>query len=148
MLIRDLATTGAMPTLESMLRFSGQRQRLLAHNIANIDTPGFQPRDADPLAFQATLARAVDERRERTGGVSGDLTWNETREVRRVDARGGLELTPRTPGQGILHHDRNNSDLERIMQDLVENAAVYRVAADLLRSQRTQLHNAIAQRVT
>jgi len=147
MFIRDLATTGAMPALEMTLRFAGQRQTILAHNIANIDTPDFQPRDVDPEAFQSLLGDAIERRRERTGGAFGALQWPETRQIRHTTERGGLALRPQSPGGGILHHDRNNADLERMMQDLVENAAAYRVAADLLRTQRSQLQNAIAQRV-
>lgn len=146
MLINDLSTTGAMPALEMMLKFSGQRQRILSHNIANIDTPNFQPKDADPRAFQEMLGEAIDARREKTGGAFGNLEWRETREITRTE-RGELKVEAQSETGGMLHHDRNNSDLERMMQDLVENAAMYRVAADLLRSQRTQLHTAIAQRV-
>ena len=147
-MIKDLATTGATPALEMMLRFSGQRQRILAHNIANIDTPGFRPRDVDPREFQELLGNAIEKRRERTGGASGALEWRETREITRDRRSGELRLDPMTHGSGILHHDRNNADIERSMQDLVENAAMYRVAADLLRAQRTTLQNAISQRVS
>jgi len=147
MFIRDLATTGAMPALEMTMRFAGQRQSILAHNIANIDTPDFRPRDADPRAFQSMLGDAIEARRARTGGAFGALEWRETRELQHTSERGGLALRPRSHGAGVLHHDRNNTDIERMMQDVVENAAAYRVAADLLRSQRSQLQNAIGQRV-
>ena len=147
MLIRDLSTTGALPALEMMMRFSGQRQQILAHNIANIDTPNFQAKDVDPESFQSMLRGAIETRRERTGGAFGALGWRETREVTRDRASGEMRLEPGTHRGGVLHHDRNDADLERTMQDLVENAAMYRVAADLLRAQRTTLQNAIAQRV-
>ena len=147
MFIRDLGTTGAMPALEMAMRFAGQRQKILAHNIANIDTPGFQPRDVDPKSFQAMLAGAIHERRARTGGAFGDLNWRQTSQIKHTAERGGLTLRPETPGRGILAHDRNNTDVEIMMKDLVENAGMYRVAADLLRTQRSQLQNAIAQRV-
>lgn len=147
MFIRDLGTTGAMPALEMTLRFAGQRQKILSHNIANIDTPEFQPRDVDPRGFQELLGDAVRSRRARTGGAFGELEWRQTRQIRRTHERGGIALRPKTPGPGVLHHDRNNTDIERMMQSVVENAATYRVASDLLRSQRTQLQNAIGQRV-
>ncbi len=130
-----------------LLKFAGQRQKILAHNIANIDTPNFQPKDVDPQAFQEMLGDAIDKRRKKNGGSFGSLQWEETKEIRRIGRSTDFRLTPTSSDGGILHHDRNDRDLERMMQDMVENATAYRVAADLLRTQRTQLQNAIAQRV-
>jgi len=128
------------------MRFAGQRQRLIAHNIANWSTPNFQPKDVSVKDFQASLAGAVDARRARTGGMHGDLEWSGTREVRRT-AGGGLELEPTTDAGSTLRHDRNSTDLERTMQGMVENASAYRIAADFLRQQQSQLRGAIGERV-
>lgn len=147
MLIGDLASSGAMPAAEMLLKFAGQRQKIIAHNIANIETPGFQTKDVDPRAFQKMMSDAIDRRREKNGGAFGDLDWKESDEIRRVGRSTDFVLNPTTSRGGILHHDRNDRDLERMMQDMVENATAYRVAADLLRSQRNQLQNAIAQTV-
>ncbi len=148
MLIGDLQNAGAMPAAEMLLKFAGQRQRVIAHNIANIDTPNFQMKDVDPKAFQEMLGDAIDKRRKLNGGAFGALQWDETREIKRSGRSNDFKLVPTTGHNGgILHHDRNDRDLERMMQDMVENASAYRVAADLLRSQRNQLQNAIAQRV-
>ena len=136
-----------MPAAEMLLKFAGQRQKIIAHNIANIDTPNFVQQDVDPQGFQQMLSDAIEDRRHRNGGAFGELNWKETQEIRRAGRSTDFRLTPTAGGGGILHHDRNNRDLERLMQDMVENATAYRVAADLLRTQRTQLQNAIAQRV-
>ncbi|MEO0483603.1 MAG: hypothetical protein AAF138_08240 [Planctomycetota bacterium] len=142
--IAGISDSGALPALAKSMRFAAQRNRLLAHNIANLTTPGFQPKDADPRAFQATLAEAVNERRARTGGLSGKLELPETSELRR-DARGNLRLEPRTPSTNILGQDRNNSDLERSMQSLAENTAFFRVAVDLMRFEGDRLSRAIRE---
>lgn len=146
MLFDDLANSGSSPALEQMLRFAGARQRLLVHNIANLDTPDFRPLDASPHDFQRTLARAVHERRARNGGEQGELILQDNREVT-FEQGGGMRLTPRTPSSGILYHDRNNRDLERQMQALAENTIAYRVASDLLRRNNDLLRTAISQRV-
>lgn len=146
MFIEQLSTAGSGPALSAMLRFAGQRQRLLAHNIANFDTPDFRPADVSPERFQDQLAAAVDERRRRTGGGHGALDLRSTREVG-VARDGGLRLMPRTPSRNVLFHDRNNRDLERTMQKMVENAAMYRVASELLSSRADLLGGAIAERV-
>lgn len=147
MQIRDLSTSGAMPALEMTIRYAGARQRLLAHNIANIDTPNFVGTDVSPASFQKVLGEAVDRRRERAAGAFGPLDWRETRELRTGREPGSIRLTPQAAHGGVLAHDRNASDLERLMQGMVENASAYRVAMDLYRSQQGTLMSAIAQRV-
>ncbi len=141
-----IANSDAIPVLEQVMRYAGQRQRLIAHNIANIDTPNFIQLDVSPAAFQANLRKAVENRRQRTGGMHGPLEWDETPQLRKDDD-GELTLNPLTPSNNILFHDRNNRDTERLMQDLAENVTVFRVATDLLRSRYQLLNSAIAERV-
>jgi flagellar basal-body rod protein FlgB len=145
--IRDVTTSGALPSLEMTMRFAGARQRLLAHNIANIQTPNFVARDVSPRAFQKVLAEAVDGRRERTAGAFGRLDWRPTREIEPGAEPHALRLNALAPHGGVLGHDRNAADLERLMQDMVENASAYRVASDLYRAHKGTVMTAIAQRV-
>lgn len=145
MLIDGLTNAGAMPSLELTMRFAGQRQRVIAHNLANFDTPDFVQRDVSPAAFQKSLQEAIEARRTRTGGRFGTLEMGSTQEVR-FDAGGRLRLTPRTPVGGVLGHDRNNRDLERTLQDLTETAGAFRAASALYTSQRTMLRDAISER--
>ncbi|MGE3106833.1 MAG: flagellar basal body rod protein FlgB [Phycisphaerales bacterium] len=147
MFIDEVTSSGAMPTLEMMMRFAGARQRVLSHNIANIDTPNFRPADVSPSGFQRALAEAVQRRRAATGGETGELAWKDTREVRAVPGgAGGLELSPRTHSGNILFHDRNNRDLERTMQDVVENVTVFRTAVDFMRGRAEILKLAMTER--
>ena len=149
-MIDQLDTAGALPVLDAAIRFAGARHTVIAHNIANLETPGFQPRDVDPHAFQSELAEAIDRRRQgetgSIGGTHGELGLETTREVE-VGAGGRLRLNPRTSSGNILFHDRNNRDLELLMQDLAENLAAYQVATDLMRSQMGTIGVAISQRV-
>lgn len=146
MLIGEAITAGAIPALEMTIRFAGQRQRVLTHNIANLSTPNFQPKDASISGFQRTLRDAIDSRREQNAGAFGPLRWRETRELKR-DAAGELRVEPTTHGSGILFHDRNNRNLERHMQDLAENLGVFRVAGELLKSRYDLLRSAMSERV-
>lgn len=145
MLAGDLVNSGAIPALEMMLRFAGRRQTLIANEIANLSTPGFERQDVSVADFQRRLGEAIDRRRERTGGERGRLDFESSREVR-VSPRGDVSLTPLTPTGGILFHDRNNRDLERTMQDLAENVGVFRIASDLLRQRFEHLRSAISER--
>jgi flagellar basal-body rod protein FlgB len=148
MLIGELGNSGAIPTLEAMVRFAGARQRVLANNIANIATPDFRTADVDPRAFQAQLGRAVEERRK--AGETSPLKLRDTQEVRvRQDGTGGhgLELRPRTASGNILFHDRNDRDVEKLMADQAENVGVFRTSIELLRSRYDVLKVAISERV-
>ncbi|QOJ01286.1 MAG: hypothetical protein HRU70_12645 [Phycisphaeraceae bacterium] len=144
MTIAGLTNSGAIPALEMLAKFAGQRQRLLAHNIANVSTPDFVPLDVSTGEFRRALGEAIDKRR--ASGGQGALAAPSTREVR-VGADGRVELSPRTPSGNILFHDRNNRDVERLMQDQAENLAAFRVATDLLRTRTDLLRSALAQRV-
>jgi len=52
---------GSIPVLQAVMRFAGQRQRLLANNIANITTPNYQMRDVSPQGFQRALERVAEK---------------------------------------------------------------------------------------
>lgn len=147
MLINDVTTSGAVPALEMTMRFAAQRQRLIAGNIANIATPGYQQTDVDPKSFQRVLADATQRRRAATGGHQGELNWRENDEIRRGPRSGELVLSPATPSGNILYHDRGNRDVERLMQAQAENAVMFRVAVDMLRSRFQLLQNAMSERV-
>ncbi len=134
MLIGDVTNAGSLPVLSAAISMAGQRQRLLAHNIANIDTPDFRPVDVDVQGFRGELARAVRARRARTGGEHGPLA-------------GTPEVRTRTSDRQVLYHDRNNRDVERLMQNLAENTLAFRMTTDLIRRQNDLLRSAISQRV-
>lgn len=144
-MIADLVNSGAIQSLELTMRFAGERQRLIAHNIANLSTPDFRPMDVAPAEFAHALRDAIDERRSRTGGEIGELHPRSTAQLT-FRSDGGVTLKPKTPSNNILFHDRNNRDLERLMQDNAENVAVYRLSAELLRSRFEVLRAAIAER--
>lgn len=51
----DFGGTPLLSEFKSRLAWLGQRQQVLAQNIANADTPGFRPRDIEP--FRDLLGR-------------------------------------------------------------------------------------------
>lgn len=145
-MITNMLNDGAIPTLAKAVQFAARRQELLAHNIANISTPDFRPTDVSTRDFQRSLGDAIDRRRARYGASRGDYDYRGTREVQQTSS-GNLRLTPETPSANILFHDRNNRDLERSMQDMVENLTAFRVAADLLKNRMDLMNAAIRERV-
>jgi flagellar basal-body rod protein FlgB len=126
--IDDVLNSEALPVLERLARFAGARHRLIAHNIANLDTPGYRPVDLSVSDFRKQLAEAVEDRR--AGRKPGPIE---------------LEAEPK--GDNILFHDGNDRDLERTMQDLAENFLTFRVANDLMRSRLELINTAIRERI-
>ena len=78
--------------LRTRLEWAQARQRVLAENVANSDTPNFRPRDLappslDPSASQAPVRRATTE----TGHLPGLGGAGETF---RTERRGAYDLRP------------------------------------------------------
>ena len=144
-MIDGVTNADAIPVLERLVQFAGRRHRLIAHNIANLDTPGFRPVDVSPQAFQAQLGRAIDQRRAEHGNQGGRLPIESSRQVRVTPA--GLDLRPEPVGENILFHDGNDRNPERIMQSMVENFVTFRAAADLLKSRLDFIDTAIRGRL-
>ncbi|MEM1446467.1 MAG: hypothetical protein AAGF84_10450 [Planctomycetota bacterium] len=145
MLFNELQNNGAMPALERMVQFTEARQKVLAHNVANLSTPSFQPGDLDVGAFQQTLGSALDRRRD------GDATGQRPLELKDTDQiefrPGRLIANPEPTNQNVMFHDGNNRNLERIMQDVAENVMAHQFGVTLLKNQFDSLRTAIRERL-
>ncbi len=61
--MNSIGDLGVFRLLDQRLAMLGQRQKTVAENIANVNTPGFMPRDVDMAAFT--------KRQERLAGNKG-----------------------------------------------------------------------------
>ena len=147
MSINGLTDGGALPAIEAMARFTAARQRLIASNVANLDTPGFTPLDADPEAFQAQMRRAIDARRADAPGAAHGPLALDGRGPLTADSDGRLTLDPSELRENLLFHDRNDRNLERIMQDVSENLLAFQTATQLLRNRFRTIELAISERI-
>lgn len=101
-------------SLDQYMTLVSTRQKLVASNIANADTPGYTTKDID---FQSEFQNAM------SGGSPSPQV---------VDVKG---LT--------MKNDGNNVNLDREARLLSENALRFSVASNLLRSQIKIVHMAI-----
>lgn len=93
-----------------------ERQRVIASNIANADTPGYQAREMD---FNAAL-------REATGAAQPGHALSATKAGHlspTAGARGELGLQYATPSQTNL--DSNSVDMDRERAAFADNAVQY-----------------------
>jgi len=144
-MIDGVTNADAIPVLERLVQFAGQRHRLIVHNIANLDTPDFRPADVSVDDFRAALGEAVDRRRAEHGNTGGALDIESSRQIEY--AQDAVILHPEPRGENILFHDRNDRDPERIVQSLVENFMSFRMAADLLKNRFALINTAIRERI-
>ncbi len=136
---------GSLPVLERLVQFTEARQKLIAHNIANVSNPYFKPVDVDPKSFQRVMARAVDQRRSSSAPRSTPLDLPAHGPVSFEPS--GLRLNPAPSHEGPLAHDENNRDVLKLMQDLAENSLAHNAGLELIRNEMSLLRTAIRGRV-
>ena len=119
------------------LKIRGQRTEVLARNLANADTPGYQARDLD---FRAALAAA--------GGASGAeapvaLRTTSTRHLNAAEASGDgvANLKYRVPLAPSL--DGNSVDVQMEQAAFAENSVRYQATLSFLSARFRGLLTAI-----
>lgn len=127
--IGDRAGLGA---LKQALHAYALRHRVIAGNIANAETPGYQPRR---VTFEEAARRAMGG----STGVEGAVTHSSHMPV------GAGPLNPMHPEvvEQTPSGEETGVDLQREMVDLVENQLSYRLAVRLLDMKYNQLQAAI-----
>jgi flagellar basal-body rod protein FlgB len=55
----DLSDIPLFAMLKSRMGYLSQRQRVIAENVANANTPGYAPHDLKPFSFQAKVQAAA-----------------------------------------------------------------------------------------
>jgi flagellar basal-body rod protein FlgB len=108
-------------TLERALDARLLRHEVLAGNLANANTPGFQPREVD---FAAAMARAAAERPE-PGERAGEIPLA-LADGSRAGAPGSPVATASGAPAGL---DGNGVDVDRALVAVAENAVQYGAAA-------------------
>jgi flagellar basal-body rod protein FlgB len=133
MFIDRLLNQGNAPLLEQTLRFTEARQRLLAENVANVDTPGYEQKDLDAGKFQEMLSERLQQRED---APPGSVNFSDvTAEVQ-------------NPHSTLLYHDRNNRSMEQLMSDNAKNALFHNMIVEILRKQYGAMEMALRERVT
>lgn len=105
--------------LAQVLNASALRHRVIAQNVANVNTPGYKRLE---VAFEADLAKAIA-------------------------SPGQPAAKPEVVvGDGPERADGNTVDIDREMNDLTKNALLYQAAAQILSARLAQQRAAIAGR--
>jgi flagellar basal-body rod protein FlgB len=105
-----------------------ERQRVIASNIANADTPGYKARDFDfANALRAATGASSSGRAGIGGGIGSDIARNVASSLGGASGTSGSTLSPRlryaVPGQ--THLDNNTVDMDRERAAFMDNAVNY-----------------------
>jgi flagellar basal-body rod protein FlgB len=132
MFIERLMNQTNAPLVEKVLGFASARHKLIAENIANVDTPGYRTKDLSEAKFFGMLRDRAAARQEASPGSMG---------------YDGLNVDVENPRAGILFHDRNNRSMEQLASDQAKNGLLYTMAIELLKKQFSAMEMALKERV-
>jgi len=108
--------------VEKAMQGSLLRQQVLANNIANANTPGFQRSDVD---FQSALAQAFSSGTPSTGQLEQ------------------ITFSPQTAANGAMQVDGNTVDINTENADLSENTLDYQALESVMGTRMSILKTAI-----
>ncbi|MFI8415785.1 flagellar basal body rod protein FlgB [Serratia sp. NPDC078593] len=114
---------------QEALNLRAQRQEILAGNIANADTPGYQARDID---FASQLNKVMAQGRASGSGVALSLTSARHIPAQKVQPP-QLDLLFRVPDQPSI--DGNTVDMDRERTNFADNSLKYQTDLTLLNGQ-------------
>lgn len=132
----------ALPAVEQTVQFTERRHALLAGNVANADTPGYQTRDLSVENFQAALKEAVNASQSAEKSSPGH-------QLPRVEglSKSQAMQNVRESMKQILYHDGSDVGMETQVTEIAKNQSMHSTAVAILRNQFQQLKMAISESV-
>jgi len=125
----------ALAALRTKMQWHQERQRILAENVANADTPNFKPRDLVDPKIDVTGASASGGSLAMTRTSSGHISPAEAPESFDQNAKAGFETRP--AGNAV--------NLEDEMQKVAANQMDYAAVTSLYSSRLHLLKVAIGK---
>ena len=108
------------------LKLRAERQRTIASNLANADTPGYQARDFD-------FAKALKEATGMPGAAPGSLKSTDARHLGATGGASTVSLAYRVPHQAALDGNTVEVDAERAR--FAENTVRYEATLRFMNGQ-------------
>lgn len=125
--------------INARLSWLGQRQQLLAENVANVETPGYQPKDLRPLDFQQMLDA-------QPGAGSGDGSMAKTHPAHfdGVGLNRGFDLA-RSREHEVVDASGNAVMMENELTKVSETAMDYQLTTNLYRKAMGMVRTALGR---
>lgn len=156
----DLDKIGLLKAITRRMDWLGERQRVLAENVANADTPNFKPRDLKPLSFGELLRGS-----QLSGGAAMAGTSAGSTASGGMTAGGATQAAATQPGhfRGLAGRDSdhwkinkaggnyetapngNAVNLEQQMMNIAEVQGDHSLMSNLYRKQVGMIRKALAK---
>ena len=146
MYIKAMFDAGSIPVLEKVISFTEARHKVIANNIANIDTPGYRRQDLAVSEFQEALEKSIEQRMA-TNPRKFEFLGTENVEDNFLGGVSANVLTAPYSPLDILRHDGNNVSIDHEMAELAKNTILHNGMVQLLANEYQMLNNAIAERI-
>jgi flagellar basal-body rod protein FlgB len=146
-MLSSIFQSSTIPVLEQVVNFTEARHGVLAGNIANLDTPGYETRDLSPALFQERLQEAIDVRRQpamRSYGV--DATARTSGASRQSEKELEAFRNVEDSMKSILRHDAGDVSIEQQINEIVKNQQQHNLAVSIMSAQFRLLRAAITER--
>lgn len=124
-------------SLEGALQAAALRQRAIAHNLANVETPGYR-------RFEVVYEEALAQRHRQEQGRVLPLARTHPHHLR-GPVRPPVAPTLVRDGTSVVRNDRSNVDLEREMTALAKNVLFYQALTRVMASRMGALRAAISE---
>ncbi|MGH9427445.1 MAG: flagellar basal body rod protein FlgB [Terriglobia bacterium] len=130
---------GGMVRMERFMDLAVRRQKLIASNLSNVDTPGYKTVDIDfEQELQSQMAGSAGQ------GISMAVT--DTRHLSTsTGAQGGLPAQAREVEGLTLRNDLNNVNIDREMSELSTNAMKFSAVSQMIAGKFRTLKAAITE---
>lgn len=131
----DLLNIPVFRMMSERMSWLTQRQQVLAHNVANADTPGFKPSDIQPPDFDRLLRDAgnrMEVRATRTGHMAGTAPQARAGRVEEASSRGS-----QPSGNAVV--------LEEEMMKVADTQVQYQVTTNLYRKHVALIRTALGR---
>jgi flagellar basal-body rod protein FlgB len=127
-----------IPVLQEVLGFASSRHHVLAGNVANADTPGYQVRDLSVETFQERLKDLINAQAGPSELTSpGRVGYNPSDPLQQV----------RDSMKSIQYLDDSDVGMEQQVTEIAKNQFMYNLAVSIMNSQFRLLQTAISERV-
>jgi len=136
----DLKSISLFSSLSQKMTWLSERQKVLAQNIANANTPGYVPKDLKKVSFKAQLDQTTK---------SGNLQMqvSDSRHMSGSSTSGGhYEIKEQDANFGISTPDGNAVNLEDELIKMSETQMDYAAAVNLYRKHVGMMKTAIGRK--
>jgi flagellar basal-body rod protein FlgB len=132
----DLSAIPLFSMLRGRLGYLGERQKLIAENVANADTPGYRPHDLKPFSFEAQMKAAASS--------AGVQAMTQPGHMQAPNARGSLSgAKPVRTADSETTLDGNGVVLEEEMMKMTDARMNYDAAIGFYQKSLGMLRTAI-----